>query len=333
MNELGVVVIGRNEGLRLERCLASVLACTRDVLYVDSASSDGSAEQARRMGVAVLELDPARPMSAARARNEGFAQLLRRLPGLRFVQFVDGDCELAAGWLAHGRAELERSPAVAVVCGRIRERDPEASPYNRMCALEWDRAPGDVRSCGGNLMVKVDAFRDVGGFRADVVAAEDDELCLRLRAAGGRIRLLDADMVHHDAALLRFSQWWRRATRCGHAYALGHALHGRGPEHHFRRELLSLVLWGGALPVLALGVAAAKPGLALLPLAGYAALGGRIFRHGRRRGWSRQDAHLYAILTVLSKFPGLWGALRFYLDRWRGRHPALIEHKQKGSDP
>ncbi len=39
---LGVVVIGRNEGERLRRCLESVLGATPGVVYVDSGSSDGS---------------------------------------------------------------------------------------------------------------------------------------------------------------------------------------------------------------------------------------------------------------------------------------------------
>src|SRR5207253_11412444 len=146
MNQVGVVVLGRNDGERLQRCLGSVLRHTPAVVYVDSGSTDGSVPRSRSRGVAVVELDLSTPFTAARARNAGFAQLLRLHPDLAFVQFVDGDCELADGWLESARRELERSPEVAVTCGRLRERHPEASVYNRLCDMEWDGPTGDVEA-------------------------------------------------------------------------------------------------------------------------------------------------------------------------------------------
>src|SRR5262245_57145032 len=94
----GVVAIGRNEGERLKRGLASVPAGTPTV-YVDSGSTDGSAQWARGHGANVIELDVSIPFTAARARNAGFQRLKEITPGLRFVQFIDGDCELEAKWL------------------------------------------------------------------------------------------------------------------------------------------------------------------------------------------------------------------------------------------
>jgi glycosyltransferase involved in cell wall biosynthesis len=47
MSQVGLVIIGRNEGERLRRCLASVGAGGCDVVYVDSGSTDGSSEVAR----------------------------------------------------------------------------------------------------------------------------------------------------------------------------------------------------------------------------------------------------------------------------------------------
>jgi GT2 family glycosyltransferase len=325
---VGIVVIGRNEGARLERSLTSVLSSSHTAIYVDSGSIDDSVAVAGSMGVPVWRLDPAQPFSAARARNEGFRQLLAARPDLYAVQFLDGDCELCPDWLRTGLAELERDPDLAMVCGQIRERDPGASPYNRMCALEWRQAPGDVEACGGNFMVRAPLFDRLGGFRCEVTAGEEDELCRRVRALGHRIRLVDHPMVVHDAALLRFSQWWRRARRCGHAYAQGRFLHRRHPGSRFRREVRSLVVWGAALPALAVVPAAATGGASLLLLGGYGILAWRIHRGCRRRGWSRGEAILYAAFTVLSKLPGAIGLFQFTFNRWRGRPPLLIEHKR-----
>jgi glycosyltransferase involved in cell wall biosynthesis len=120
MDDVGIVAIGRNEGERLRRCLESVRGAAPRVVYVDSGSTDGSVERARGLGADVVELDLSTPFTAARARNEGLARLLELAPGTRFVQFVDGDCELAEGWIARARAELESRPRAAVVFGRRR---------------------------------------------------------------------------------------------------------------------------------------------------------------------------------------------------------------------
>jgi GT2 family glycosyltransferase len=285
------------------------------------------------MGATVVRLDPDREFSAARARNEGFLRLGELHPALSQVQFVDGDCELEPGWLRRAVCVLAAHPEIAAVCGHVRERHPEASVYNRLCGLEWQKTPGEISACGGIFMVRALAFRAVGGFRPDVIAAEDDELCLRLRRGGGRIVLLDAEMALHDAAMTRFAQWWRRARRAGHAYAQGSALHGRSPDRHFVRDCRRIWFWGLVLPAAAVVLAVPAPGLALGLLALYPLQVLRIHRAGRRRGWSRRDAALYAVFAVLSKFAGLAGLLEFHLRRWRGRSMTIIEHKEVGTSP
>ena len=99
MSAIGVVAIGRNEGERLQRCLESLNGLGLTVVYVDSGSTDGSLALARSRGVEVVELDMSTPFSAARARNAGFERLMQVDPAVRFVQFLDGDCEVADGWL------------------------------------------------------------------------------------------------------------------------------------------------------------------------------------------------------------------------------------------
>ncbi len=261
---VGVVVIGRNEGERLRRCLASTAAQMTALVYVDSGSTDGSPELARSMGAAVVGLDMSQPFTAARARNAGFAQLRTLLPSVEFVQFVDGDCEVAPAWIETARNFLQSHADVAAVCGRRRERFPERSVYNLMCDIEWDTPVGETKACGGDVLMRVAALQQAGGYRDTLIAGEEPELCLRMRARGWRIWRLDAEMTLHDAAMLRFGQWWRRSQRAGFAYAEGMRLHGATPERHWVREGVSALAWGAGLP---LAVAAAGgAGVALLPL-------------------------------------------------------------------
>jgi GT2 family glycosyltransferase len=327
----GIVVIGRNEGARLEACLRASKSLGVPCLYVDSGSSDGSPRRAADLGVPVLELDPARPFSAARARNEGFERLRQVHPGIEAVQFVDGDSELMPGWLEAGLSALGEAPQVTVVCGRVEERHPEASPYNRLCALEWQKEPGEILACGGIFMVRAEAFEAVGGFRVDVIAAEDDELCLRLRRRGGRILCLAAGMAWHDADLLTFGQWWRRTRRAGHAFAQGSHLHGGGSERHFVANVRRILVWALAIPAIALGLAWPTHGLSLLLLGLYPLQSLRIYRSGRARGWARHDAALFAVFVLLGKFPELAGVVAYAWRRHRCQQPVIIEHKRVGS--
>ena len=319
----GAVAIGRNEGQRLRQCLKSLSAATA-LVYVDSGSTDGSAQWARGHGVEVIELDMSLPFTAARARNAGLRRLRYLFPDLAYVQFVDGDCELVEGWPEQSLSFLWTHLDVAVVCGRRRERYPERSIYNWLCDQEWDRPAGEVRACGGDAMMRVDALEAVGGYRDDLIAGEDPELCVRLRGAGWRIWRLDSQMTLHDAAMTRFGQWWRRALRSGYAFAQGAYLHGASPERHCVWESRRAWLWGIWLPLacLAAGLTFEPWGWAawlIYPL--------QILRQTVRNPGTLGDRVTLALFQVLARFPESLGQLSFMRDRLFGRQPRLIEYK------
>jgi GT2 family glycosyltransferase len=334
MSQLGIIAIGRNEGERLRRCLSSVAGRDLPVVYVDSNSTDGSVEVARSLGAEVVELDLSRSFTAARARNAGFERLEQIAPGVEYVQVVDGDCEVVAGWLDRALAVLEKRPDVAVVFGRRRERYRDQTIYNRMADLEWDVPLGTVKACGGDAMILAEAFRRVGGYNPAIIAAEDDELCLRIRGQGWKVLRLDADMTLHDMAMTRFAQWWKRAVRCGHAYAEGAARHGRTPERHFVRQMRSTIFWGLLLPLIVIGLAWPTHGASLVLLCGYLVLfwrSERFFRIGR--GWRAADARLYAAFCVLAKFPHLAGMVKYWSRRIRGKPVQIIEYRGSETAP
>lgn len=326
-SKIGLVAIGRNEGERLVRCLSSVIGRVERVVYVDSGSTDGSAARARALGAEVVDLDLRTPFTAARARNEGVARLLAIAPAIDRVQLVDGDCEIVPGWIEEASRTLDARADVAVVCGRRRERYPEASLYNRVIDVEWDTPVGEAKACGGDAMMRIDAFREVGGFDASLIAGEEPELCLRLRARGWKVLRIDHEMTLHDAAITELRQWWQRAVRSGHAYAEGADKHGRGPERHWVAETRRIVLWGALVPSLALGGAPLTGGLSLALLLGYPVSAYRAFRAVRRRGVPMDSAAAYAAFMTLAKGAELQGALRYWRNRVRGRRSGLIEYK------
>jgi GT2 family glycosyltransferase len=246
---------------------------------------------------------------------------------------VDGDCELVAGWLDKAQRELEARPDLAVVCGRRRERFPDASVYNRLCDLEWDTPVGEAEACGGDALMRVTALKAVHGYRDSLIAGEEPEMCLRLRAAGWKVLRLDAEMTLHDAAMTRFGQWWKRSVRAGHAFAEVSWLHRAHPLRIWARETRSNWFWGVLVPVVALALAWWTYGLSLLLLLGYPLLAYRVYRGRRRRGDAPAAARSYARFCVLGKFAQVSGQLRYHRHRLLARQSALIEHKQAATPP
>lgn len=321
---IGVVVIGRNEGERLLGCLRSLIGSVDAIIYVDSGSTDLSAEAASELGVDVLALDLNIPFTAARARNEGVSHLMKIAHGLKYVQFVDGDCEVISGWIDKATAFLDRNQQVAVVCGRRRERYPDRSIYNLMCDIEWDTPVGEAKSCGGDALMRVDAFQAVGGYRNQLIAGEEPELCVRLRGQGWKIWRLDEEMTLHDAAITRVGQWWSRCVRSGHAYAEGAHLHSTSPERHRVDESRRAFLWGLWIPVIAVGLTTWLGAWGLLVLLAYPVQIIRLALQGTRSvkvNWMR------ALFLVIGKFPELIGQLIFLYRRLVGRKQRLIEYK------
>jgi GT2 family glycosyltransferase len=315
---VAAVAIGRNEGVRLRRCLASLQDGVDRLVYVDSGSTDDSVEIARSMGAAVVPLDPSKPFTAARARNAGFDRL-KAEDTPDFVQFVDGDCEVQPGWIGTAATFLAANPDVAVVCGRRRERVPEDTVWNWLIDLEWDTPVGEARACGGDAMMRATAFEAVAGFNPGVIAGEEPELCVRLRKAGWRIFRIDAEMTLHDAAMTRFSQWWHRTVRGGHAFAEGAAMHGAPPERHKVRETRRALLWGFGLPAAAaIGTVTVSPWMAGLLLFWPAQMLRMILKG---------QPPVRAFFLVLGRLPETIGILKYWMRRLMRGEARLIEYK------
>ena len=309
------VVIGRNEGARLIACLDSLQGQVRRVVYVDSGSTDGSLEAARAVGAEAVALDMTRPFTAARARNAGLKALKSDPP--EFVQVIDGDCVLREGWIDRGVKFLTENLRAAVVCGRRRERFPKNSVYNTLIDAEWNTPVGEAKACGGDALMRYQAVQAVGGYREDLIAGEEPELCLRLRAKGWTVWRIDAEMTWHDAAITRFAQWWKRTERAGHAFAEGAARFSTPQAPHWQAETRRIWVWGVAIPLVALVGSLLHPAFLALVLI-YPL---QVLRLKGRMGWAA------AFFNTLGKFPEAQGALRFHLRRLSRAESRLIEYK------
>ena len=317
------IAIGRNEGERLKRCLQSVSGAAM-IFYVDSGSTDGSVEWARKQGIDVIELDMSIPFTAASARNAGFRRLREVALNMPYVQFIDGDCELNHEWPKQAIDFLETHGEYAAVCGRRRELYPEKSVYNWLCDVEWNVPPGEVRVFTGDVMIRTLAVESVGGYRDDLIAGEEPELSVRLRVWGWRIWRLAFEMTVHDAAMTRFGQWWKRAVRAGYAFAEGAHLHGASSGRHWVWESRRAWLWGIVLPAICLALSVRLWPWGILFWLIYPL---QFLRQVARNPGSLTDRATLGFFQILARFPEAWGQLRFWVDRLLGTRTRLLEYK------
>jgi len=226
------------------------------------------------------------------------------LPTADHLLFVDGDCLIDPAWVSTAAAFLEKNENVAVACGRRREAHPEASFYNGVIDREWDTPVGPADACGGDALVRVNAFEAVGGFRSELVAGEEPEFCARLRAVGWQVWRLDAPMTEHDAAIHNVGQWMRRAMRSGFGYA-----QVWNSTRLYAREIMSALGWVVALPLVVLLVAFLAGDARFLWLipAAYAPQIARIAVRGGHDAY----AWKYALLVMTAKVGEAIGVFRY----------------------
>lgn len=329
--DVSVVVIGRNEGDRLVRCLNTIRNTMypgriAEVIYVDSNSTDGSRERAAAAGATVIAVQPERP-TAATGRNAGW-----RAAKSPFVLFLDGDTLLDETFVT-AAVEGMRQPGVAVVCGNRREIRPLDSLYNRVLDLDWVSPAGEAEYCGGDALMRKAVLEEVGGYDESLIAGEEPDMCRRMRARGHTILHLDVPMTGHDLAMHCWSQYWRRAVRTGYAYAEVSARYSGTDIPLWENEskgnqLRGTILFTGTLAGILMGIAL----LSVWPLLAVALCWSvLIVRTERRIRWKSDDTtarFLYAVHSHVQQIPILLGQLVYRRDRRAMRKRPLIEYKE-----
>jgi len=197
---ISVVTTVRNEEAHLPQLLESLLVQEPpfEIVLVDSESRDRTYEigaEFARNHPGLLQIVE-RSGSRGIGRNEGVA-----LARGEFVAFIDGDCFADSQWLRRIREGLETSPIVAgrtITVGRPR--------YGRLERVELYQSGFDVTFPSCNLAYRRALFRELGGFDARFITAEDIDLNLRAVVAGAAIQYRPEAIVYHHvrATFLRF---------------------------------------------------------------------------------------------------------------------------------
>ena len=327
--QVSVVVIGRNEGERLVRCLESVRLANWDgrpyeIIYVDSRSTDASVERAESLGARAFVLDDASPC-AAKARNLGWTHARGE-----FILFLDGDTQLDPDFVAHALKTLE-DPVLCAAWGHRRESNPGQSIFTRVLDLDWVYPVGRTLYFGGDVLVRRTALASVDGFDPTLKAGEEPEMCARLRAAGWQIEHIDAPMTRHDLAVTTLRAYWLRAYRSGIAYAeVADRMRRRNDpmwQREARRDFVHGILLI-ALPFVFLVTLFWSLWLTALLCV---AVGAVLYRTVLRCRWKAPDDPVlcweYAVHAYLQKVPALFGQLEWRRANRASDEIALVDYK------
>jgi glycosyltransferase involved in cell wall biosynthesis len=202
MIELSVVLISKNQAWNISRLIESVLQATslvlsKEIILVDSASTDDTVELASRYPINIVRLQPGQRLSPAIGRYIGY----KRTQG-ELVLFLDGDTELVQGWLALALRVIRETSDAGAVTGQVINLLPSAAEEHKTVPQKTDLdAPREVLwgsyAGGGAALYKRSVLELVGTFNPYLNNDEEPELGLRIRTAGYRILELDYPIVLH----------------------------------------------------------------------------------------------------------------------------------------
>lgn len=198
----------------LEALSSQVAPPPFEVVIADNGSRDAGPAIARewrdRLPVRLIDAADCRGQSAARNRGAAQAQF-------SCVVFLDQDDVPAPDYLARMSGALAQAPLVAARM-ELGKLNPGWRAQVRGVAQTTGLAAGPPFQWGygGSLGVRLDAFRAVGGFDEQLApAAEDEDLCWRLQAAGFRLMYATDAVLHY-----RIPRRWRDLLRQGYRYGL-----------------------------------------------------------------------------------------------------------------
>lgn len=219
---MSVVIPTRNRASYLRVALETIRAQDIDepceVIVVDDASDDPTAEEAERAGARYIRHD--RPLGPNAGRNAGI-----RAARADLIAIVDDDVAAPPGWLRAIVEGSRRHPDADVLGGPIRARFDGPAP--RSCGREQppittlDLGPEDRPAeavWSANLALRRAVWERVGPFPEGVpVGGDEEEWLVAVRRSGGLIvYLADAGLEH------------RREGADARLRALARSAYGRG---------------------------------------------------------------------------------------------------------
>lgn len=259
MNTLSIIVIGRNEEHHIARCLRSVLTGSesfvdREIIYVDSASTDNTVNIAKRFPIRIIQLRSSWKLSSSAGRYLGFENTHGK-----YVFFVDGDTIVYKHWLEEAVSFMRNSPDIGGVAGIVHEIavDEKGNRVGfRRNRYKQSTQILPVNVFGGIALYRRAVLERVRPFNPHVKATPELELSLRIRKAGyGLMRLYIPMAITYAPKRETFGEILRRSR--SNLYSMGDTLHycrRNGLAWPYIKERMGFVFCFAAGVLLSVGI-------------------------------------------------------------------------------
>jgi hypothetical protein len=216
---VAVLVLSHNRKADVLACLASVRNLTlrpTDVVLVDNASTDGTADAVAQAFPEVLVIRNRENLGAVAGRNAGW-NFIRTHTRAEFVLTLDDDTIVDPRSLSRLVEVLQADPRAGIACGKTYTRRPSRTimsagiRVNRYTGAVYDRGaglpddgrydePGYVDACGACAwLIRLEVIEALDGLdeRFNPYGWEEVDFCLRAAARGYRARYTPQAVFHH----------------------------------------------------------------------------------------------------------------------------------------
>ena len=190
---ISIVIIGKNESKNLPSLFKSLsnIMIEKEIIYVDSASTDTSIEVATKYSDCVYEIELDALNSASAGRYVGTLEAK-----YAWVLYLDGDMILEDNFIRflNEKSFLEDNKIGYIGYYRYIYADG-SSQENVMLQVKHDY----VNHFGGAVFLKKEIVLDVGNWNPSIVGNEEIDLYARIQKLGYKVFGLDRNMVEHQA--------------------------------------------------------------------------------------------------------------------------------------
>jgi GT2 family glycosyltransferase len=219
--KVAVVILNYNGKALTERCIQSVMESPypgKEIILVDNASTDGSAERLADMFRAVLVLRNGQNLGVTGGRNRGFREAVRR--GNDYILSLDNDTRIDRRLIDELVAAAESDPAIGIVGPKTYSDDGSAKIQSaggsitytqNVCAQrgfgEFDRGQYDVMQevdyfPGFGFMARREVFESLDFLDENFqgYGHEDTDFCLRAAHSGYRVVYVPKAVLWHQGS-------------------------------------------------------------------------------------------------------------------------------------
>ncbi len=277
--KISVIIKTYNEQAGIAKTITSIRenlsGFTHEIIVADSLSSDDTQSIALENGAKVATLVNGEERCCGVGHQLGYLHARGE-----FLLLMDGDMELAPGFIEQGVDYLENHQDYAGVAGMVEMDDAQSYEFkSRKQRLHKIYPLGDTSHLGGGGLYRKLAIEKIGYLtNRNLHAYEEAELGMRLKHAGYKLHRLAVPYFFHTSYDMSTLQLMKYRWRSGYLFASGELLKSAWGKPHFKDALHVVkneAIFTLYLLALAVAILTFNPivmGVAALPLASFFAL-------------------------------------------------------------